>query len=142
MSAEAAMVGLAEHRDAAGRAGRLSPAELGLDPKVRLMPGGDALMLNISSTGLLVEGKERLGMHGAVMARIKGSVVKRLSGRVVRSRVVTLHRDGTLSYESAIEFERPLDLDELAREQAAAAAAAAQKCSTEDVYVLDADSEW
>jgi hypothetical protein len=104
-----------------------------------LLPGGDVDVVNISETGLLVEGKARPGVGTVVTIRIQGSRA-RLEGRIVRSRVSTIHRDGTLSYESAIEFDTPMSVDDIMNSRASASAGAAE--SDPDVYVLDTDNDW
>jgi len=108
-------------------------------PRARLLPGGDVDVINISDTGLLVEGKFRPGVGTIVTIRIQGSRA-RLEGRIVRSRISTIHRDGTLSYESAIDFERPTSVDDIVNARAGAGAGASGP--DPDVYVLDADNDW
>ena len=53
--------------------------------------------------------------------RIQGSRAK-LEGRIVRSKISTIHRDGTLSYESAIEFDTPTSVQDIVDSPAAAQA--------------------
>ena len=108
-------------------------------PRARLLPGGDVDVVNISDTGLLVEGKARPGVGTTVTIRIQGSRA-RLEGRIVRSRISTIHRDGTLSYESAIEFESPTSVDDIVNSGAGAAQGAAG--SDQEVYVIDTDNDW
>jgi len=130
---------------AAGRSPRVSTTELGESRKARLLPGGDVDVVNISGTGLLVEGRSRPAVGTTVSIRLQGSNLRRLEGRIVRSRVSTIHRDGTLSYESAIEFDRPHPLEEMVNAGPAAdglAEGATRQESDEDVYVLDADNDW
>jgi hypothetical protein len=76
--------------------------------------------------------------------------LRKLDGRIVRSRVSTIHRDGTLSYESAIEFDHSHAMHDLvgggARDDADTAPLAsdtpAPRSSDDDVYILDADNDW
>ena len=110
-------------------------------PRARLLPGGDVDVINISDTGLLVEGKFRPGVGTIVTIRIQGSRA-RLEGRIVRSRISTIHRDGTLSYESAIDFEGPTSVDDIVNPRAGAGAGAGASGPDPDVYVLDADNDW
>jgi hypothetical protein len=99
-------------------------------------------VINISDTGLLVEGKARPGVGSVVTIRIQGSRAK-LEGRIVRSKISTIHRDGTLSYESAIEFETPVNVQELLNAKAAAPASAPEGGGSDpDVYVIDTDNDW
>jgi hypothetical protein len=107
-------------------------------PRARLLPGGDVDVINISDTGLLVEGKARPGVGTIVTIRIQGSRAK-LEGRIVRSKISTIHRDGTLSYESAIEFDTPTSVQDIVDSPAAAQAGAGEG---DDVYVIDTDNDW
>lgn len=120
------------------RSPRVPASQIGR-PRARLLPGGDVDVVNISDTGLLVEGKARPGVGTLVTIRIQGSRAK-LEGRIVRSRISTIHRDGTLSYESAIEFDTPMPVQDIVNSPAAAPAAAATE--GEDVYVIDTDNDW
>jgi hypothetical protein len=131
------------------RAQRVNPSEAGGATKARLLPGGEVDVLNVSETGLLVEGKSRPVVGTIVSIRLKGSRVRKLDGRIVRSRVSTIHRDGTLSYESAIEFDHSHamhDLVEGGSDDAETAPltndTAAPRSSDDDVYILDADNDW
>ena len=142
-----------EHEDVPGivasqRATRVTAAGLGVSKKARLLPGGEVDVLNLSETGLLVEGKSRPVIGTAVSIRLKGSRLKRLEGRIVRSRVSTIHRDGTLSYESAIEFDHPHAIEDLVDADSENAPApssgevTAPQTTDDDVYVLDPDNDW
>ncbi len=106
------------------RSPRVPAAQIGR-PRARLLPGGDVDVINISDTGLLVEGKARPGVGTVVTIRIQGSRAK-LEGRIVRSRISTIHRDGTLSYESAIEFDTPTPVQDIVDSPVAAQAAQTQ----------------
>ena len=90
------------------RARRRRASEAGVVRQARLLPGGDANILNISNTGLLVENKTRLPIGSTVNVRVEGSAVMGVEGHIVRSRVSAIHRDGTLSYETAIDFRHSL----------------------------------
>ena len=142
-----------EHQDVPGivasqRATRVTAAELGVSKKARLLPGGEVDVLNASETGLLVEGKSRPVIGTVVSIRLKSSRLKRLEGRIVRSRVSTIHRDGTLSYESAIEFDHSHAIEDLVdagSEHASAPSSGevtAPQTTDDDVYVLDPDNDW
>ena len=91
----------------ADRMPRMTPATLGISKEVKLLPGGEATLLNISNSGAQIEGKSRLVVGSRVSIRLQGASVKRLDGTIVRSQVSTIHRDGSLSYESGVDFERP-----------------------------------
>jgi len=125
------------------RAKRLRAAEAGVVRQARLLPGGDADILNISNTGLLVENKSRLPIGSSVNVRVQGAAVLGIEGHIVRSRVSAIHRDGTLSYETAIEFDHPQSIDgsEPPPAQPRAAARRAER-SEDDVYVIDTSNDW
>jgi hypothetical protein len=120
------------------RSPRVPAAQIGR-PRARLLPGGDVDVINISDTGLLVDGKARPGVGTVVTIRIQGSRAK-LEGRIVRSRISTIHRDGTLSYESAIEFDTPMPVQDIVNSPAAAQVGATE--GDQDVYVIDGDNDW
>ncbi|HET9359836.1 MAG TPA: hypothetical protein VFO58_08800 [Vicinamibacterales bacterium] len=125
------------------RGPRLAGADLGESTKARLLPGGDVDVINLSGTGLLVEGRSRPVVGTTVSIRLQGCNLKRLDGRIVRSRVSTIHRDGTLSYESAIEFDRPHALEEMVNAAPADEVDRQPQAEPdEDVYILDADNDW
>jgi hypothetical protein len=125
----------------------LRASEVGVVRHARLLPGGDADILNISNTGMLVENKSRLGIHSPVNIRIEGQSVLGIEGHVVRSRVSAIHRDGTLSYETAIEFERAhsidgSEVDESAQPKRRRVSAESEAGAEEEVYVLDTGNDW
>ena len=129
---------------ASKRARRLRASEAGVVRQARLLPGGDADILNISNTGLLVENKSRLPIGSSVNVRVQGSSVMGIEGHIVRSRVSAIHRDGTLTYETAIEFERPRAIDgEEPEPPTPRGASPGTKASGEDdVYVIDTSNDW
>jgi hypothetical protein len=120
------------------RSPRVPAPQIG-KPRARLLPGGDVDVINISDTGLLVEGKARPGVGTVVTIRIQGSRAK-LEGRIVRSKISTIHRDGTLSYESAIEFDTPTSVQDIVEGPVGPPAAPGE--SDSDVYVIDTDNDW
>ena len=120
------------------RSPRVPAAQIG-KPRARLLPGGDVDVINISETGLLVEGKSRPGVGTVVTVRIQGSRAK-LEGRIVRSKISTIHRDGTLSYESAIEFDTPTSMQDIVSSPVAAHVGAGE--GDQDVYVIDTSNDW
>ena len=130
------------------RANRVTTLDLGASPTARLLPGGDVDVLNVSESGLLVEGKSRPVIGTVVSIRLKGSRVKRLEGRIVRSRVSTIHRDGTLSYESAIEFNHPHAVEDLVNADGDSTPALstddaiANPSSDGEAYIIDTDNDW
>ena len=125
---------------AKNRARRMRASEAGVVRQARLLPGGDAIILNISNTGLLVETKSRLPVGSAVTVRVQGASVMGIEGRIVRSKISAIHRDGSMSYETAIEFERPHSIDGEGIEETPTAPAADP--GSEGVYVLDTGNDW
>ena len=67
-----------------------------------------------------------------------------LEGHIVRSRVSAIHRDGSLTYETAIEFERPqpVDGEDPSPAPVRVAARAAAPSGDDDVYVIDTSNDW
>jgi hypothetical protein len=123
--------GAAEATAEGSRAPRLEAAEAGLNREVKLSPGGAAELLNVSETGLLVEGKTRLSTGSKVLVTLTGREQKRLTGRVVRCQVCAIHRDGTMTYQTALALDQPAGLENIVGENGAAAAAAAPAASVE-----------
>ena len=126
------------------RARRLRASDAGVVRQARLLPGGDANILNISNTGLLVENKTRLPIGSTVNVRVEGSAVMGIEGHIVRSRVSAIHRDGTLSYETAIEFDqpRPIDGGETEPPPSKPASRGRPASREDDVYVIDTSNDW
>jgi hypothetical protein len=124
---------------------RVIPAAIGLSRELKLLPGGEATLLNISNTGAQIEGKNRLVVGSRVSIRLQGASVKRLDGVIVRSQVSTIHRDGSLSYESGVDFERPYPitgpLHNETPEVAVAAPAPAQPMHA-DALAATVDNDW
>lgn len=134
----------------AARMPRVTPSALGISTHVKLLPGGEATLINVSNTGAQIDGKNRLTVGSKVSIRLQGAAIKRLDGTIVRSQVSTIHRDGTLSYESGIDFDRPYPITEAVGGTAAAATVAAAPDvveevmlpGAEEVYVLNVDNDW
>ena len=101
------------------RAPRLDAGEAGLNREVKLSPGGAAELLNVSETGLLVEGKTRLSTGSKVLITLTGREQKRLTGRVVRCQVCAIHRDGTMTYQTALSLDQPAGLEPVVVERTA-----------------------
>jgi len=75
---------------------------------------------------------------------VQGSSVLGIEGHIVRSRVSAIHRDGTLSYETAIEFDRPqsIDGDEAEPPKPRTPARSKAESREDDVYVIDTSNDW
>ena len=99
----------------------MDATEAGLNRELKLSPGGAAELLNVSETGLLVEGKTRLSTGSKVLVTLNGREPKRLTGRVVRCQVCAIHRDGTMTYQTALALDEPAGLEYVAAASAAAA---------------------
>jgi hypothetical protein len=80
---------------------------------VRLSPhGADATMLNISTTGVLVECTSRLRIGTAVTTLFDGTFSpSSVEGRVSRSTVSNMSKDGVLRYQIGIAFLSPIALE-------------------------------
>lgn len=81
---------------------------------LKLLPQrAEAMLLNISSTGLLAESSVRLlvGVRATVLFE-GGFTPSLVGGRVVRSEVSMMGSDGRLRYHVAIEFDTPIPLDD------------------------------
>lgn len=91
---------------------------------LRILPqGAEAVLVNISVTGLLAETTARLLAGNDVDVRFEGTFYPpTVSGRVVRSQVSVMRPDGGLRYHIAIEFNSPIVLDDDASETTAAMA--------------------
>ena len=83
---------------------------------IRMIPGGQAQLLNVSATGALVEAKQRLATGTSVVMSIDGERPQRLQGSVVRSTVTAIHRDSTMTYQLAISFSPDTKFDGLPEE--------------------------
>ena len=139
---------LANPRNA--RMPRVTPSALGISSQVKMLPGGEATLINVSNTGAQIDGKNRLTVGSKVSIRLQGAAIKRLDGTIVRSQVSTIHRDGTLSYESGIDFDRPYPITQpvSGAEETPAVAAVPDVVEevmlpdAEEVYVLNVDNDW
>ena len=108
------------------RAKRMEANEAGLNREIKLSPGGAAELLNVSETGVLVEGRTRLSTGSKVLITLLGREPKRLTGRVVRCQVCAIHRDGTMTYQTALSLDQPAGIEIAAAERAASVAEPAE----------------
>ncbi len=83
---------------------------------VRLTPsGGDASLVNISSSGVLVECGSRLAPKTTVTVRFEGTFSPAsVEGQVARCQVAGIGKDGAIRYHVGIAFARhiPLNIEE------------------------------
>jgi len=76
---------------------------------VRLSPGEAVQLINISKTGVLVEGKTRFVPGTRVTVIFEGTFTPgQIKGRIVRCQVSSIH-DGSLRYQSGIQFDKKLE---------------------------------
>jgi hypothetical protein len=76
---------------------------------VRLSPGEAVQLINISKTGVLVEGRTRFVPGTRVTVIFEGTFTPaQIKGRIVRCQVSSIH-DGSLRYQSGIQFDKKLD---------------------------------
>lgn len=105
---------------------------------VRLSPGEAVQLINISRTGVLVEGRTRFVPGTRVTVIFEGTFTPaQIKGRIVRCQVSSIH-DGSLRYQSGIQFDKKLDahpgdLQEALPESAALKAAPAPVPAPEPV---------
>ena len=105
---QAAAPETAENRSATRLPASLVPNITG----VRLSPHGtDAKLVNISATGVLVECTSRLKPGSVVTVIFDGGFSPAtISGRVARSSVAGIGRDGALRYHIGIAFKHGINL--------------------------------
>lgn len=78
---------------------------------MRLSPGETVSLVNISASGVLVEGKTRFVPGTRVTVHFEGTIKpNQIKARVVRCQVSAIGGGGSLQYQSAIAFEGRLDL--------------------------------
>jgi hypothetical protein len=78
---------------------------------IRLSPGDDAGLVNLSASGILVESAMRYAPGVTLTVHFEGSFpTRQIKGRVVRCQVSAITRQGALQYQTALAFERRLDL--------------------------------
>jgi hypothetical protein len=107
---------------------RIPAAALPSIGAVKLSPGDAVTLINISATGILVEGRTRFVPRTRVTVSFEGGVSPlQVKGRVVRCQVASIV-NGQLCYQSGIQFDVRVSLPEadVAQAQAAHAAAAAK----------------
>lgn len=80
---------------------------------VRFSPRGvEAKLVNISSTGILVECAERLTPRSALTVVFEGTFQPRaIEARIARSSVSAIGADGRLRYHVGVAFRKPIELN-------------------------------
>jgi hypothetical protein len=131
---------MAEKQDAAVESGVRSvdpryPAEaIPAITSMRLSPGDAVRLVNLSASGVLVEGKTRFVPGTRVGVIFEGpKAPATVKGRVVRCQVSAIAGGGSLQYQSAIQFEQkievPVDEASLPQQPTPAAAPAPAKAA-------------
>lgn len=118
---------MAEKQDAGVEVARADPrypaeAVSGIT-SMRLSPGDAVRLVNLSASGVLVEGKTRFVPGTRVSVIFEGpKAPPTVKARVVRCQVSAIAGGGSLQYQSAIQFEQKIEVpvDEAALPQAAA----------------------
>jgi hypothetical protein len=78
---------------------------------MRLSPGETVTLVNISASGVLVDGKTRFVPGTRVTVHFEGTIKpNQIKARVVRCQVSAIGSGGSLQYQSAIAFEGRMDL--------------------------------
>jgi hypothetical protein len=78
---------------------------------LRLSPGDDAFLVNISASGILVESAMRYAPGVTLTVFFEGALATpHVRGRVVRCQVSAITRHGALQYQTALSFEHRLEL--------------------------------
>jgi hypothetical protein len=119
------MISIDPDRDALARAltdRRLPAVERRADPRhpraavpeitsMRVSPGEPATLVNISASGLLMEGTRRFAPGVSMSVVFDGSIATRhIGARVVRCQVAAITQNGILQYHTALAFEGRLAL--------------------------------
>jgi hypothetical protein len=105
---------------------RIPAARLPSIDSVRLSPGDlPSTLVNISTSGVLVECASKPRPGSAVTVNFTGGFTPAsVRGRVARTIVASLGKDGVLHYMIGIAFDEPIELDDQVDEPAAAPAPA------------------
>jgi len=102
---------------------RIPAAQIPSITGLRLSPHGtDAKLINISTSGLLAECSSRLKVGSTVAVLFEGTFSESsVVGRIARCEVSTMGKDGVLRYHIGIDFNKPINLDQWAQPEDAAA---------------------
>jgi hypothetical protein len=107
---------------------RLRPEEVSWITEVTPVTGESARLLNISTTGVLLETTARLepDRHATVMIVTESDLKHQADGEIVRTELVSIGKNGELVYRTAMAFISELDLRSPATGPAQADAACVQ----------------
>lgn len=89
---------------------RYQPSAVPAITGVKTSAGDLLTLVNISATGVLVEGNTRIKPGERVSLTIGGLEPSQVSGRVVRSVVSAIGNSGTLRFQTGIAFDRRVNL--------------------------------
>src|SRR4051812_12597289 len=91
---------------------RLEPHEVPWIKEVKPNNGDSARLLNISRTGVLLETTARLqpGRRSTIIIVNDSGQKERAEGKVIRTELVAIGKDGELIYRTAMVFTTELDL--------------------------------
>ncbi|MGE0591090.1 MAG: PilZ domain-containing protein [Vicinamibacterales bacterium] len=80
---------------------------------LRIAPeGGQAVLVNMSTTGVLTECPKRIAPGKSVTVHFEGGFTPTsVKGKVARCGVAGIDKQGTLRYHLGIAFETPISLD-------------------------------
>lgn len=93
---------------------RMEPGELPGDLRLTIPGASGVVIVNISETGVLLEmsGHARLGATAELFIRVNGRRYT-VRARTVRSTVFAVRPESGTVYRTALQFERPLCVEEL-----------------------------
>ena len=78
---------------------------------LRLSPGGEATLENISWSGLMARCQKRLPAGAPVTISVAGTFAPNvIKGRVARCEVGGIGKDGAINYNIGISFDEPISL--------------------------------
>jgi PilZ domain len=89
---------------------RYPPSAVPSITSVQTVSGDVLTLVNISTSGVLVEGGARIKPGERVTLIVDGLAPKQVSGRVVRSVVSAIGGSGSLRFQTGIAFEQPVKL--------------------------------
>ena len=90
---------------------RYPPSAMPAITGMRLSPGEAVSLVNISASGVLVQGKTRFVPGTRVTVHFEGTIKpNQIKARVIRCQVSAIGSGGSLQYQSAIAFEGRMDL--------------------------------
>jgi PilZ domain len=89
---------------------RYAPSAVPSITSVRTFSGDPLTLVNISTTGVLVEGGTRMKPGERVALVLEGLEPNQISGRVVRTVVSAIGGTGTLCFQTGIAFDQRVTL--------------------------------